>query len=52
MSKQQLVWKKKPEVEDYDGALEFLSLVCFAIRIRLVYRIVNPRPIDGGNQER
>lgn len=27
MSKQQLVWKKKPEDKDYDGALNFLSLI-------------------------
>ena len=27
MPKEQLVWKKKPEAEDYDGALNFLSLV-------------------------
>jgi hypothetical protein len=28
MSKQKLLWKKKPETEDYDGALSFLSLIC------------------------
>src|ERR1700733_12087825 len=28
MSNQKLVWKKKPEKEDYDGALNFLSLIC------------------------
>jgi hypothetical protein len=28
MSKQQLVWKKEPEAEDYQGALNFLSLIC------------------------
>ena len=27
MSKQQLLWKKKPEIEDYDGALRFLTLI-------------------------
>ncbi|MBV9247333.1 MAG: hypothetical protein JO366_21265 [Methylobacteriaceae bacterium] len=27
MSKPQLVWKKKPETEDYDSALKFLSLI-------------------------
>ena len=27
MPKEQLVWKKKPEAEDYDGALNFLSLI-------------------------
>jgi len=27
MSKQKLVWKKKPEAEDYAGALSFLLLV-------------------------
>lgn len=27
MSKQKLVWKKKPEAEDYDGALSFLLLI-------------------------
>jgi hypothetical protein len=28
MAKQQLTWKKKPEAEDYAGALNFLSLIC------------------------
>jgi hypothetical protein len=28
MSKRQLIWKKKPEAEDYHGALNFLSLIC------------------------
>jgi hypothetical protein len=27
MSKQKLVWKKKPEAEDYKGALSFLQLI-------------------------
>jgi hypothetical protein len=27
MSKQKLVWKKKPESEDYEGALNFLMLI-------------------------
>ena len=27
MRKEQIVWKKKPEAEDYDGALNFLSLI-------------------------
>jgi hypothetical protein len=27
MSKQKLVWKKKPEAEDYEGALNFLLLI-------------------------
>jgi hypothetical protein len=27
MSKQKLVWKKKPEAEDYEGALSFLLLI-------------------------
>jgi hypothetical protein len=27
MSKQQLAWKRKPEAEDYRGALNYLSLV-------------------------
>lgn len=27
MSKQRLQWKKKPEAEDYDGALSFLLLI-------------------------
>jgi len=27
MSKQKLVWKKKPEAEDYQGALSFLLLI-------------------------
>ena len=28
MSKRQLIWKKKSEAEDYNGALNFLSLIC------------------------
>jgi hypothetical protein len=28
MSKRQLVWKKKPEVEDYHAAMNYLSLIC------------------------
>jgi hypothetical protein len=28
MPKQQLVWKKKPESEDYNGARNYLSLIC------------------------
>jgi hypothetical protein len=28
MSKQKLVWKKKPEAEEYQGALSFLLLIC------------------------
>jgi hypothetical protein len=27
MSKQRVQWKKEPEAEDYDGALNFLSLI-------------------------
>jgi len=27
MAKEQIVWKKKPEAEDYDGTLNFLSLI-------------------------
>ena len=27
MPKQRLLWKKKPETEDYDGALSFLLLI-------------------------
>jgi hypothetical protein len=27
MSKEKLVWKKKPEAEDYEGALSFLLLI-------------------------
>jgi hypothetical protein len=27
MSKQKLIWKKKPEAEDYEGALSFLLLI-------------------------
>jgi hypothetical protein len=27
MSKEQIVWKKKPEDEDFEGALAFLSLI-------------------------
>jgi hypothetical protein len=27
MSKQKLAWKKKPEAEDYRGALQFLQLI-------------------------
>ena len=27
MAKEQIAWKNKPEAEDYDGALNFLSLI-------------------------
>jgi hypothetical protein len=28
MAKQEVLWKKKPEAEDYEGAHNFLSLIC------------------------
>ncbi len=28
MSKAKIEWKKEPEAEDYDGAKNFLTLIC------------------------
>jgi hypothetical protein len=39
MSKQKLVWKKKPEAEDYAGALNFLLLICADTRARRLLRL-------------
>jgi hypothetical protein len=38
MSKRQLTWKKKPEAEDYRGALAFLSLTCSEIEAKKLVR--------------
>lgn len=34
MSKQKLVWKKKPEAEDYEGARNFLLLIYSDAKVR------------------
>ena len=39
MSKQKLVWKKKPEAEDYEGALNFLLLIYPDARARRLLRL-------------
>src|ERR1700722_16891298 len=39
MSKQKLVWKKKPEAEDYAGALNFLLLIYADTRARRLLRL-------------
>jgi len=39
MSKQKLVWKKKPEAEDYAGALNFLLLIYSDARARRLLRL-------------
>jgi hypothetical protein len=38
MSKQKLVWKKRPEAEDYEGALSFLLLICPDAKARALLR--------------
>jgi hypothetical protein len=38
MSKRKLVWKKKPEAEDYDGALNFLLLIYPEAKARRLLR--------------
>ncbi len=39
MSKQKLVWKKNPEAEDYEGALNFLLLIYPEARARRLMRV-------------
>jgi hypothetical protein len=39
MSKQKLVWKKKPEAEDYEGALNFLLLIYSDAKARRLLRL-------------
>lgn len=39
MSKQKLVWKKKPEAEDYEGALNFLLLIYPDAKARRLLRL-------------
>jgi hypothetical protein len=39
MSKQKLVWKKKPEAEDYQGALNFLLLIYPDAKARRLLRL-------------
>jgi len=34
MSKEQIIWKKKAEAEDYAGALRFLSLIFSAAKAK------------------
>jgi hypothetical protein len=47
MSKQQPVWKKKPEDEDFAGALHFLSLALPAVKAKkLVQSLRKTKPIE------
>jgi len=39
MSKQKLVWKKNPEAEDYEGALNFLLLIYPDAKARRLMRL-------------
>jgi hypothetical protein len=39
MSKQKLLWKKKPEEEDYEGALNFLLLIYPDAKARRLLRL-------------
>jgi len=39
MSKQKPVWKKKPEAEDYEGALNFLLLIYPDAKARRILRL-------------
>jgi hypothetical protein len=39
MSKQKLVWKKKPEAEDFEGALNFLLLIYPGAKARRLLRL-------------
>lgn len=38
MPKEQITWKKKPEAEDYEGALNFLSLILPADKCQKLLR--------------
>jgi hypothetical protein len=38
MSKQKLIWKKKPEPEDFEGALKFLTLIYTDSKARQLLR--------------
>jgi hypothetical protein len=47
MSKRQLIWKRKPEAEDYHGALNFLSLICSDTEAKkLVRALRNAKTIE------
>jgi hypothetical protein len=47
MSKRQLIWKKKPEAEDYHGALNFLSLICSDTKAKkLVRALRNAKAVE------
>jgi hypothetical protein len=39
MAKQKLVWKKRPEAEDYEGALSFLMLIYPDAKARSLLRL-------------
>jgi hypothetical protein len=41
MAKEQIAWKKKPEAEDYDGALNFLSLIFPAAKAERLLRALH-----------
>jgi hypothetical protein len=45
MSKEKLVWSKKPEQRDYDAAISFLSLVFRTARANALVRALRKKPI-------
>jgi hypothetical protein len=45
MSKEKLVWSKKPEQRDYDAATSYLSLVFRTARATALVRALRKRPI-------
>jgi len=47
MSKQQLIWKKKPEDKDYEGAERYLSLIFSAAKAeKLVLALQRTKPTE------
>jgi hypothetical protein len=45
MPEQQIVWKNKPEAEDYDGALNFLSLIFPVAKSEKLLRALRKSPL-------
>jgi hypothetical protein len=45
MSKEKLVWSKKPEQRDYDAAASFLALVFHTARATALVRALRQKPI-------
>ena len=47
MPKPKLIWKKKPDAEDYDAALNFLSLISSGVKCaKLIRAMQNAEPIE------